>query len=927
MRMCIALLGLAAWLAVSTASAGVIDPGLEQILNARDGRETVSTLVFLADRVDIEALRADLVKRRASRQERHETVVRALQAKAQATQGKLLGHLKQLQEAGRIEKYESLWISNAFRVDAPVDEIRGLANHAGVGKIYFNYPVELIEPVAVRPAGGGSRTPETGIVAVRAPEVWEMGFTGAGVLVSTMDTGVDGDHLALADRWAGVRPEYSGHPEWAWHDSIGDPPDFPSDTHGHGTHTMGTVCGGAPGEEVGVAPGAHWISDNSINQGVDAEFMSDVLAAYEWFVDPDGNPSTVWDVPVTNSNSWGVNEWWSIPPCDETFWDALDACEAAGIVIIFSAGNEGTSGLRRPSDRATDEYRTFAVAAVNAGSPDWPVASWSSRGPTYCTPDGGAAIKPDIAAPGVNVRSAYLYDGYTYMDGTSMASPHVNGVVALMYEACPDLTVEDFKQIIYDTAYDLGSPGEDNDYGWGMIDAYEAVNMALDMCGPSPPRVYDRYFETPVDAAITVELLATDHDGGPEPIAYKIVSLPTSGQTLIDAGDDYVIAADDLPYTLVNNGNAVIYSPTGGFYGNDSFTYVATDYGEPPEGGDSEIATVSGLVLFDPPTIMTDSLPSGCVGRGYGPVALAADQGQPELSWDVITDEYLEVDLGYSDFHEWGTAMGWQAVDQAWSYDLPFLFPFFGEFYSTCWVCSNGFIDFGGSDADYTNSTAELIANIRIAPMWDDLKTTSGDIYINEALGQVTIRWDAQTYSGSYPVNVSVTLKFDGTLWFDYGEGNTGLTPTIGFSNGDGTHYLLSAYDGASSLTEANTLKYVQPVPLPEGIALSSAGVLSGEPLEAGLFEPRFLVTDELGRMDIKQLPLTIDEECAFELGDMNCDGLVNFFDIDAFVLAVTDPAAYAAQYPDCDLSNADINQDGDVDFFDIDGFVELIVG
>ena len=141
------------------------------------------------------------------------------------------------------------------------------------------------------------------------------------------------------------------------------------------------------------------------------------------------------------------------PPCDETFWTYLDACEAAGIVIIFSAGNEGSQGLRRPADRATDDYRCFAVAAVDANDPDWPIAGFSSRGPTYCTPNGDPAIKPEIAAPGVDVRSTLPGGGYGTKSGTSMASPHVNGVVALMREYNPNMAVDEIKEIIKKSDY------------------------------------------------------------------------------------------------------------------------------------------------------------------------------------------------------------------------------------------------------------------------------------------------------------------------------------------------------------------------------------------------------------------------------------------------------------------------------------------
>ena len=154
-------------------------------------------------------------------------------------------------------------------------------------------------------------------------------------------------------------------------------------------------------------------------------------------------------------------------------------------MVVFAAGNEGSSGLRRPADRAMDAYRNLAVAAVDGNTSGWPLAYFSSLGPTYCTPNGTAAIKPDIAAPGVSVRSSYPGQTYVYMSGTSMATPHIAGVVALMRQANPEITVNAIKQIIYETAHDLGPAGEDNGYGWGMVDAYVAVtHVSPDTAAP-----------------------------------------------------------------------------------------------------------------------------------------------------------------------------------------------------------------------------------------------------------------------------------------------------------------------------------------------------------------------------------------------------------------------------------------------------------
>jgi bacillopeptidase F len=478
----LATLGGLAMLSTSIAHGGEVDSGLDRILQHTPPDQVISALVYLQDRVDLDAVTAQLDGQRAKLKTRHETVVRALQDKAAATQVALLDHLDKLRAAGRIEQSRAFWIANVVRVDAVPAEIALIARRDDVARVFFNYQIESIAPVATRPAGepagAGVSIPEPGIVAVRAPEAWDLGYTGEGALVATLDTGVDGNHPALASRWQGLEPNYIGHPEWAWFDPVTSTT-FPQAFGSHGTHTMGTVCGGAPGDSVGVAPGARWIHAAVIDRVSIQQTVSDALLSFEWMIDPDDNPATVFDVPDVCSNSWGLADWHGYPDCDPLFWSALDACEAAGIVILFAAGNEGFSGLRRPADRATDDYRTLAVAAVNGNVAGWPITGFSSRGPTNCTPGGESATKPEISAPGDDVRSAGPGGGYFFSDGTSMAAPHINGVVALMRQANPELGVEQIKQIIYDTAFDLGAPGNDNDYGWGMVDAYEAVQQTL----------------------------------------------------------------------------------------------------------------------------------------------------------------------------------------------------------------------------------------------------------------------------------------------------------------------------------------------------------------------------------------------------------------------------------------------------------------
>ncbi len=205
-------------------SAGVIDPSLEVVLEKADPNESISTLVYLREQVDAALITRELDAHRARLAERHEMVVRALQETALDTQGEVIAQLAALRAAGRIDDFQTFWVANAIRVDATPAEIVALAARDDVGVVYPNFEIESVRPVAMGDDGGGGPaaggSPEPGIEAVRAPEVWELGFTGEGVLVSTLDTGVDGSHPALASRWRGLDPLYQGNPGWAFFDPV-----------------------------------------------------------------------------------------------------------------------------------------------------------------------------------------------------------------------------------------------------------------------------------------------------------------------------------------------------------------------------------------------------------------------------------------------------------------------------------------------------------------------------------------------------------------------------------------------------------------------------------------------------------------------------------------------------------------------------------
>jgi len=470
---------------VSPTLAGDITPGLASQLDKARGQEPVKAMVFLRDALDVAALDLQLHLEKAPLARRHARVIQALQDQAQQSQADLLTTLA---ADPRVVGYTSYWLVNAVMVAAPPAVIRELAARPDVDLLDADFQPALIDPVHVEPrsAAKSSRgigiTP--GLVSIGARRVWdELGIRGEGALIGSLDTGVDGEHPALASTWRG------NHAPWqeCWRDVLGNATTSPVDLHSHGTHTTGTMVGLAVGDTIGVAPAAEWIAANAINQGTDdPSFDNDILDCLQWFTDPDGDPSTLDDMPDVVQNSWGVHEGFDgYVDCDSRWWTAIDACEAAGVFLCWSAGNEGPGGqtLRSPPDRATTLYNCFSVGSTENVAP-FTISSFSSRGPAgdACGPEENR-IKPEISAPGSLIYSSVPGGHYADMSGTSMAGPHVAGVVALMRSADPDLDVISIKQVIMDTALDLGETGEDNTYGHGLLDAYAAVSAVMDGIG------------------------------------------------------------------------------------------------------------------------------------------------------------------------------------------------------------------------------------------------------------------------------------------------------------------------------------------------------------------------------------------------------------------------------------------------------------
>ncbi|MFW9842578.1 MAG: S8 family serine peptidase, partial [Candidatus Thorarchaeota archaeon] len=461
------VVGPARWL---MAAPDVSPAVLDAVDNASEN-STIEVLISFENDTDYAAMKADRPERRLTRKENYIDIMNRLIRDRETLEIAVEPQLQGLVNAGDIESYRFFTVSKTLLVRVASDKIDALLELPGACTVLLNDAVTLIEPVEEYDYDAEvnfkttTSSPALDLLGVRS--LWERGLTGKGRLICSFDTGIDGDHPDLASKWRGNN---GGSVQESWYAPHGST--VPQDNAGHGTHVMGSMVASSLADTLGVCPDAQWISAAVIDQGVSfSTTIADILSAFDWAINPDGNINTMDDVPDVICNSWGVPRG-IYSDCDQTFWNAIDNVEAAGIVTVFAAGNEGPDSrtMRNPADRASSPVNSLSVGAIDAATNL--VASFSSRGPASCD---GVTIKPELVAPGVGVYSTYKDGTYKYMSGTSMAAPFIAGLAALLRQYNPDATVTEIKQALLSATRDLGPAGEDNSYGRGLVDAAELL--------------------------------------------------------------------------------------------------------------------------------------------------------------------------------------------------------------------------------------------------------------------------------------------------------------------------------------------------------------------------------------------------------------------------------------------------------------------
>jgi serine protease AprX len=476
------LVAAAAVLAVSTvapAPSGAAAGGWRQkvssrlLLDTAEGR-TASFIVMLTSQADVGAAASLPTKDMKGR-----FVFDTLTAHADRTQAPIRALLDR-----RGAPYTSHWVVDLITVlrgDRAL--VQALAARPDVSRIDANDLVRsaVLPTTPPRLAPVGPATVEWNVSRVRAPAAWQQGFKGQGMVVGAIDTGFQWDHPALKPHYRGWNGSTADH-NYSWYDEIDPSNRAPVDPDGHGTFIAGVMVGDDGGtNQIGVAPAAQWIGCRSMDQN-GLGTPDTYIGCLEFMVAPfdlDGHNPDPSKAPVAVNNSWLCSIELGECPDQSVLLTAIRDVRAAGIVPVVAAGNSGpdcsTVGIEGPPAQYDESFTVGAVTFENN------LATFSSRGPARFQ---GTRIKPDMVAPGEDVRSAWPTSTYSVESGTSTAAPHIVGSIALVYSAKPNLIgdVDSTERLLERTARrynssECSSNGTfpNNLFGYGLVNAGRAT--------------------------------------------------------------------------------------------------------------------------------------------------------------------------------------------------------------------------------------------------------------------------------------------------------------------------------------------------------------------------------------------------------------------------------------------------------------------
>lgn len=778
----------------------------------------------------------------------------ALKSGAASSQASLVSYLSTKNIA-----HKSFWIANTVRIKADAATIAVIAKRSDVAKVIED-GVYYIPPVTRSSLAIVPQAIEWNIQNVRAPEVWDaFGSKGEGIVIATIDTGVDYTHPAVANQYRGLAADGTYNHDYSWYDpsKVCDSPSTqPCDNAGHGTHTMGTIVGDDGGiNQIGVAPGAKWIAAKGC-EDFSCSYEA-LLSSGQWMLAPTDingeNPRT--DMrPHIVSNSWGGGSG------DEFYREIVANWVAAGIFPVFANGNSGPScgSANSPGDYP-ESY------GVGAYDDSLGIANFSGRGPALL---GG--IKPNIAAPGVSIRSAIPGGGYDYYDGTSMATPHVAGAVALMWSASASLTgdVATTRSLLDESAIDQddascgGTATNNNTWGEGMLDAYRAVELSprgptgvitgtvaetsgspiagarLALEGPLKRTGYTASdgsyrFKAPVgfyginasafsfysQMAQNIEVV---QDGTTtQSFALEAApSYPVSGTVLDEEGE----AVAGATVTIASTPLASVVTDASGAF---SFASVpAGDYQVIVDAGGCLEVVAQALVVDG-----TENIPVTMTSR---------------------TDEYgYTCRLAPFDYIPGTKPVSLTGQGATTKISLPFPFMFYGRRYDTAIVSTGGYLSFSGASQYFDNLPIPdpMEPNATLFGYWDDNYMDERSSAATAVIGtapnrKFVMEWRdvAVNYDLSKRNTFEVVISENGEVVFQYlSLDGLGSSATIGIEDATGTIGHQYSYN-QNVLTDGLSVRYL----------IAHAGVIDGIVTDANdglpIVDGEVTATDSFGK-------------------------------------------------------------------------------
>ncbi|QNE79484.1 S8 family serine peptidase [Streptomyces finlayi] len=814
-------------ISASPAQARTDDPAPRSAYQAKSegtllkqfaGQEKVTFWVSLEEEADVASARAAKGKTAKAR-----AVYETKTAFAKKSQAGVIGLAK---DAGAA--YTSFWIANTVRITGDKALAEKIAARSDVAAIEADDPVTIPDPLP------GTSEPEVDAVEwnldrINAPKVWnDLGVRGDGIVVANIDSGVQFDHPAVAAKYRGLKADGTYDHAYNWFDPTkvctGT---APCDNNGHGTHTMGTMVGDdGGGNQVGVAPGARWIAAKGC--GTSSCARETLLASGQWMVAPTdasgANPRPDLAPDVVN-NSWGANV------IDTWYKATVQSWRDAGIFPAFSNGNAGPGCNTSGSPGAySNSYSSGAFDINNA------IASFSSRG----TGEAGT-LKPNLSAPGVNIRSSWMGGGYNAISGTSMASPHTAATVALMWSASPAIRsdVAATETLLDQTAIDTdnttcgGTAARNNVWGEGRLDAYAAVSAT--------PR-------GPLGA------LGGKVGSGDAVVADALVTLDGPMKATVTTGTDGSYA---LPKVMV--GDYRITVSKFGFHTAESTVTIlenetaAKDFTleqAPSATLSGAVRTEAGIeagadVVVQGTPVKTVSaadgtytvtLPVGTYNVAVTPVSRCATA--TSVSVDLTASASRDIELasradtfgttcrvGTGAFPTGDTELAMSSATSGTArFDLPFPVGLYGKTYRAATATTEGVLALGSASTSSSNASLPTTGtpNGALYPFWDNLQLTNGSdtsgvywaVRGTAPHRSVVVEWrDVQIGSvTSRQISFAAVIGEDGTVSYHYKDigddlVENGSGATVGIESDTGTDALLFSHNQAA-VTDGMTISF-----------------------------------------------------------------------------------------------------------------------